>query len=192
HGARGDHDDGGRHGAPLLAWRRERDRGPRARPDQGLGAGVEDPQAGPAGEAALPALQGPARGAGPHRPGRRLSLSLSFKDFFQYAVPTRVIAGRGLLEGTGFEFAKEGATRVMLVTDEVIRGTGLVDKVTAGVEDGGLEVAGVFDGVPQDSDTEVVVACANAARDAGADSFLAVGGGSVIDTTKGADMIFTH
>ena len=80
----------------------------------------------------------------------------------------------------------------MLVTDEVIRGTGLVDKVTAGVEDGGLEVAGVFDGVPQDSDTEVVVACANAARDAGADSFLAVGGGSVIDTTKGADMIFTH
>jgi alcohol dehydrogenase class IV len=115
-----------------------------------------------------------------------------FKDFFQFGVPTRVIAGRGLLEGTGFEFAKEGAGRVMLVTDQVIRGTGLVDRVTAGVEDGGLEVAGVFDGVPQDSDTRVVVACAEAAREAGADSFVALGGGSVIDTTKGADMIFTH
>ena len=44
----------------------------------------------------------------------------------------------------------------MIVTDEVIRGTGLVDRVEAGVADGGLEVAGVFDDVPQDSDTAVV------------------------------------
>ncbi len=32
-----------------------------------------------------------------------------FKDFYQFANPTRVVAGRGLLEGAGFEFAKEGA-----------------------------------------------------------------------------------
>src|SRR5438034_5827183 len=31
----------------------------------------------------------------------------------------------------GFEFAKEGAKRIMIVTDEVIRGTGLIDKVEA-------------------------------------------------------------
>jgi alcohol dehydrogenase class IV len=117
---------------------------------------------------------------------------LTFKDFFQFCVPTRVIAGRGLIEGTGFEFAKEGANRVMVVTDAVVRGTGLVDRVEAGITDGGLEVAGVFDAVPQDSSTDVVHACADAAREAGADSFLAVGGGSVIDTTKAADIVFTH
>jgi alcohol dehydrogenase class IV len=116
----------------------------------------------------------------------------AFPDFYQFICTTRVIAGRGLIDQAGFEFAKEGADRVLLVTDEVIRATGLADRVGAGVRDGGLELAGVFDAVPQDSDTEVVKACAAAAKAAGADSFLALGGGSVIDTTKAANVIFTH
>src|SRR5437588_1526715 len=87
---------------------------------------------------------------------------------------------------------KEGAKRPLLVTDQVIRGTGLVDRVGAGVQDGGLEVAGIFDEVPQDSSTVVVERCAEAARAAGADSFLAIGGGSVMDTTKVAATVFSH
>ena len=114
------------------------------------------------------------------------------RDFYQHVAPTRVIAGRDLLGSTGFEFAKEGAGRVFVVTDEGVRGTGLVERVETGLRDGGLEVAGVFDSVPQDSSTDVVDRCAAAAREAGADSFLAVGGGSVMDTTKVADAVFTH
>jgi alcohol dehydrogenase class IV len=115
-----------------------------------------------------------------------------FKDFYQHALPTRVIAGRDLLGSTGFEFKKEGAERVFVVTDEGVRGTGLVERVEAGLADGGLEPAGVFDAVPQDSSTDVVDRCAAAAEEAGADSFLAVGGGSVMDTAKVADAVFTH
>jgi alcohol dehydrogenase class IV len=115
-----------------------------------------------------------------------------FKDFYQYVSTTRVIVGRDLLESTGFEFQKEGARRVFLVTDGVIRGTGLVEKVEAGILDGGLELAGIFDEVPQDSSTEVCDRCAAAAKEAGADSFLALGGGSVMDTAKVVDAIFTH
>ncbi len=115
-----------------------------------------------------------------------------FKDFYQHASTTRVIVGRGLLESTGFELLKEGAHRVLLVTDTVIRGTGLVEKVEAGIVDGGLELAGIFDEVPQDSSTAVCDRCAEAARAAGADSFLALGGGSVMDTAKVADAVFTH
>lgn len=115
-----------------------------------------------------------------------------FKDFYQFAWATRVVSGRGLLEGAGFEFAKDGARRVFLVTDQVIRGTGLIDRVESGVTDGGLEVAGVFDDVPQDSAVDTVEACAAAAKEAGADSFLAVGGGSVMDTAKLAMVLFSH
>ena len=115
-----------------------------------------------------------------------------FKDFYQYLSTTRVISGRDLLGSAGFEFLKEGAQRVFVVTDEVVRGTGLVERVEDGVRDGGLEVAAVFDDVPQDSSTDVVERCAAAAKEAGADSFLAVGGGSVMDTAKVADAVFTH
>jgi alcohol dehydrogenase class IV len=115
-----------------------------------------------------------------------------FKDFYQHASTTRVIAGRDLLSSTGFEFQKEGARRVFVVTDEVIRGTGLVDRIEAGVTDGGLEVVGVYDQVPQDSSTHVCDECAAAAKEVGADSFLAIGGGSVLDTAKVADAVFTH
>jgi len=115
-----------------------------------------------------------------------------FKDFYQYLSTTRVISGRDLLGSVGFEFLKEGAQRVFVVTDGVIRGTGLVERVEDGVRDGGLEVVGVFDDVPQDSSTDVVEACAAAAKEAGADSFLAIGGGSVMDTAKVADAVFTH
>ena len=121
--------------------------------------------------------------------GRQMS---GFKDFYQFIAPTRVIAGRGLIEGLGFELSKEGARRVAIITDEVIRATGLIDKVEAGIADGGLEVAAVYDGVPPDSDAVVVAAAAEQAKAEGADAFLAVGGGSVMDTAKAADVIFTH
>ena len=115
-----------------------------------------------------------------------------FKDFSQFTSPARIVAGRGLLDGVGFELTKEGASKVMMVTDEVIVGTGLAERVGDGVTDGGLELVGTFDQVPQDSDTAVVAACAKSAKEAGADSFLALGGGSVMDTAKAANVLFTH
>lgn len=97
-----------------------------------------------------------------------------------------------MIEGAGFEFMKEGATRTLIVTDQGIRATGLVEKAEAGIAGGGLEVAGVFDEVEQDSSMTTVEDCADAAKEAGADSFLALGGGSVIDTAKTATILFTH
>jgi alcohol dehydrogenase len=115
-----------------------------------------------------------------------------FKDFYQFSAPTRVIAGRDLLASTGFEFAKEGAHRVLLITDTVIRATGLADRVIEGLQDGGLEVAAIFDAGPQDSDSAAVAAAAELARESAADSFLALGGGSVMDSAKVANLLFTH
>ena len=121
--------------------------------------------------------------------GRQMA---GFKDFYQFTAPARVLAGRDLLASAGFEFAKEGARRVLVVTDQMVRATGLADRVLEGLADGGLEAAAVFDSVPPDSDTGAVAAIAALAREQGADSFLAIGGGSVIDSAKAADVVFTH
>ncbi len=97
-----------------------------------------------------------------------------------------------MIASAGFEFAKDGAKRPLIVTDPVIRATGLLEKVEAGLGDGGLEVAGIFDEVPQDSGTGVVDACAAAAAECGCDSLVAVGGGSVMDTAKVANALLVH
>ena len=115
-----------------------------------------------------------------------------FKDFYQFAAPTRVLAGRDLLSSAGFELAKEGAGRALLVTDAGVRATGLLERVVAGLEDGGVELAAVFDAVPPDSDVAAVAAIAELARERGADAFVALGGGSVIDSAKVANLLFTH
>jgi alcohol dehydrogenase class IV len=80
----------------------------------------------------------------------------------------------------------------LLVTDEGVRATGLPDRVAAGLEDGGVAVAGMFDEVPQDSDAGAVAGCAAMGKEGEVDAFVALGGGSVIDTAKAADVLFTH
>ena len=72
---------------------------------------------------------------------------MSFKPFYTFTAPTRVIAGEGLIDSAGFEFMKENAARLLLVTDRVIRDTGLVDRVATGVADGGRALP-VVDAAP--------------------------------------------
>ena len=96
-------------------------------------------------------------------------MTTAFPDYYQFAHPTRVVAGRGMIEGVGFEFMKEGAHRPLIVTDAGVRETGLVDKVEAGVTGGGLEVAGVFahphQNEPHTMDTSVASGWAVSTRD---------------------------
>ncbi|MGI8630942.1 MAG: iron-containing alcohol dehydrogenase family protein [Solirubrobacterales bacterium] len=117
-----------------------------------------------------------------------------FRDYAQFSAPTRVLAGRGLLESdaVGYEFAKEGAKRVLLVTDEGVREAGPADLALASARDGGVDVVGIFDDVLVDSDVAAVERLAEAIAEHEADAMIAVGGGSVLDTAKAANVLATH
>jgi len=108
-------------------------------------------------------------------------------EFFAFHLPTRVVYGQGLVRDFSAELSGIPATRFFVVTDKILRKTGLVDRVIEGLKTSGAEVAGIFDDVPPNSEVQVCARCADAARASGADGLVAVGGGSVIDHRQGGE-----
>lgn len=77
---------------------------------------------------------------------------------------------------------REGATRAFVIcSPSVNQRTDTVRRIEAAL---GEKFAGVFDGIEKDSTYRSVSAATDAARDAGADLLIAVGGGSVIVSVR--------
>lgn len=113
-------------------------------------------------------------------------------DVFEFQVRTRIVFGQGLVKDVGFEAGKLKGTRAFIVTDATLRRLGLLQRVLDGFRDSGVEVVGVFDEVPPNSDVAVVERGAGLARAAGCDLLVALGGGSVIDTAKAINMLLVE
>jgi alcohol dehydrogenase len=80
----------------------------------------------------------------------------------------------------------------MIITDQGVVQAGLLKPVQAALADGGITVGEVFDRTPPDSSLEVVCEIAELFRRSGCDCLLAVGGGSAIDTAKGANIVLSQ
>jgi len=111
------------------------------------------------------------------------------QEFFEYSLGARVLYKAGLSRELGQVFAGLGA-RAFVITDKGVGAAGLLDPILAGL--GSVELAGVYDDVPANSSVRVVMEAAAAAREVGADILVAVGGGSPIDTAKGARIVLTN
>jgi alcohol dehydrogenase len=112
--------------------------------------------------------------------------------YFEFFAPVKLLAGARALEHLSFELSALSASRPLLVTDAGVRRAGLVDPVARALEEGGTPFAATFEEVPADSSIEVVAACARVYREQGCDSIVAIGGGSVIDTSKGVNMLVSE
>jgi alcohol dehydrogenase class IV len=117
---------------------------------------------------------------------------MSLPDFFEFQVRPRVLYGPGVVREVGFEAHKIGGARAVIVTDKVLRQTGLVDRVVEGLAGSGVEMVGIFDEVPPNSEVQVVERGAALARQWACDVLIAVGGGSVIDTAKGMNIVLSE
>lgn len=86
-------------------------------------------------------------------------------------------------------FAGMGAKRILLLSDRGLEQAGVVEKVASIFEltgnGSGPQIVGKFLDIAQDAESRFVNDAAAFAREIGADSLLAVGGGSVLDTVKG-------
>ncbi len=110
---------------------------------------------------------------------------------FTYGAP-QLKFGPGAAEEIGFDLAQYGARRVLVITDPGVAATGAPQRVADQMGAFGIE-AGVFGGVhvePTDASFEAAIAHA---RESGPwDAFVAVGGGSSIDTAKAVNLMLTN
>jgi hydroxyacid-oxoacid transhydrogenase len=104
---------------------------------------------------------------------------------------TPVKFGPGAAGDAGWELARLGVTRALLVTDPGVAAAGHPDRVRAAVEAAGIEVV-VFDRARVEPTLASLEEAAAFARDARVDGFVSVGGGSSMDTAKVADLVLSH
>lgn len=114
------------------------------------------------------------------------------KPYYEFFCPVKIIAGHAALEHVPFELNILGVKRPMIITDKGVRGVGLLGHVEAAFAAAGAEIAGIFDDVPPDSSLQTVRAAAQAYRAAHCDAIIAVGGGSVIDTSKAVNILVSE
>jgi len=101
------------------------------------------------------------------------------------------VFGPGTLARLGDLVAENGGTNVLLVSDPGIVQAGHVRRAECSLAAVGLRCT-VFDGVCENPTTDVVEACRDAARAAGVDFLVGLGGGSSLDTAKGCNFLLTN
>ncbi len=104
---------------------------------------------------------------------------------------TPIKFGAGAVADAGWEAARLGITRALLVTDPGVAAAGHADRVRASLEAAGLQVL-LWDQSRVEPTVDSLRAAAAFASDARVDGFVSVGGGSSIDTAKVADLVLSH
>jgi alcohol dehydrogenase len=116
---------------------------------------------------------------------------MDLPGYYEFCCRVKIIAGHDALERIPDALAGLNARKPMIITDKGVSGAGLIDIVTDAIK-GGVAIGAIADDVPPDSDLRVVNRLANAYREKGCDSLIAVGGGSVMDTAKGVNIVVSE
>lgn len=113
--------------------------------------------------------------------------------YYEFCSRVKTISGRSALEAIPESLKAMHSSKPMVITDKGVVGAGLIKLVTSamgGAKKGsGVAIKSIFDNVPPDSDLNIIKEIAKVYRDNGCDSIVAVGGGSVMDTAKGVNIL---
>lgn len=110
---------------------------------------------------------------------------------FDYQPITRVVFGNGTLDRLGEIVREIGGQRALVVTDPGIRAAGHVERSVRSLEAAGIGTV-VFDRVEENPTTRHVADCVSLARNQQIDLLIGLGGGSAMDTAKGANFLLSN
>ena len=113
------------------------------------------------------------------------------ESIFTYGAP-QLKFGSGASNEIGYDLSQYGVKRVLVVTDAGVAATGTPQRVAEQMSQFGIE-AHVFAGVHvEPTDVSLTEAIAQARESGPWDAFVAVGGGSSIDTAKAINLLTTN
>lgn len=112
------------------------------------------------------------------------------ESVFTWAAPPLKF-GIGALDEISAEVTALGAKSCLVITDAGVRDTGIPERVQQGLVAAGVK-AEVFDGVAVEPTDESINEAVAWAREQNWDCFIAIGGGSAIDTAKAVNLLTTH
>ena len=104
---------------------------------------------------------------------------------FEFFCPTKIICGQHSLDKLPSELESMSVAHPLVMTGAGLAKLGVSAKLTNVLDNAGVSYE-IFDQVPPDSSLDVVNEVAHLYTERKCDGFVAIGGGSVIDTTKGA------
>jgi alcohol dehydrogenase class IV len=113
-------------------------------------------------------------------------------EFFEFYNPTKIVYQIGISTDLKPELNIIGIKKYFIISDHVIADLGLVKKVADSLADAGFETVGQFLDVAQDARLNDVKRCADLVKASGTEGIISIGGGSVIDTAKAVNILFTN
>lgn len=99
--------------------------------------------------------------------------------------------GRGAIAEIGEDLQALGVTNVLVITDAGVAATGLPDRIVATARTADVK-AELYDGVAVEPTDQSIQEAVAFARSGSWDGFVAVGGGSAIDTAKAVNLLTTN
>ena len=109
-------------------------------------------------------------------------------NFYDFCCRVKTISGDRALEQIPGLLAGMNSKRPLIITDKGVEAVGLIDVVKKAMGKK-ISIGAVYDKVPVDSDYKIVDEIAKIYKQKKCDSLIAVGGGSVIDTAKGVNVV---
>lgn len=120
-----------------------------------------------------------------------MSSAFTGETVFTYGAPALKF-GSGAADEIGYDLARYGVRRALVVTDPRVAATGHPARIAERMAAFGIE-ADVFDGVHVEPTDDSMRKAIEHARGTGPwDAFVAVGGGSSIDTAKAVNLLTTN
>ncbi|SEJ90952.1 Alcohol dehydrogenase, class IV [Deinococcus reticulitermitis] len=104
---------------------------------------------------------------------------------------TPVKFGAGAAQDAGWEMARLGGRRLFVVVDPEVQRLGVADPVLASLRAAGMDLI-VYSEVDTEPSLDALKRAVAAAQEAQPDAFVALGGGSTIDTAKISNLLVTH